>query len=117
MIGKCTKQLTNAVTVSRAADMAGGTVGGGDTQRCAGIGKVHKFRVFAEAREHTASRVRDDKLECAGASAVGDQPAVGALPLCSKTLSCSSPSAPIKPATKPLGSPTATAEFSACLAH
>lgn len=77
MIGECTKQLTNAVAVSRAVDMAGGTVGGGDTQSCARIGKVHEFGVFAEARKHTASCVSDHKLECAGAGAVGDQHALG----------------------------------------
>ena len=77
MIGECTKQLTNAIAVPRTVDMAGGTVRGGDTQRYAGVGKVHELGVFAEAREHTASRVGHDELECAGAGTVGDQPAVG----------------------------------------
>ena len=76
-MSKCTKQLTNAVAVSRPVGVAGGAIGGGDTQRHSTIGKVREFGVFAEAREHAASSVGNDEFECAGASAVRDQPAVG----------------------------------------
>ena len=71
------KQLTNAVAVSSALGVTGGTIGGGDTQRHASIGKVREFGVFAEAREHATSSVGDDEFECTGTGAVGDQTTVG----------------------------------------
>ena len=76
-MGECAKQLANAVAVSRAVGVAGGAIGGGDTQRRSRIRKMREFGVFAEARKHTASSVGDDKFECAGTGTVGDQPAVG----------------------------------------
>jgi len=71
-MGKCAKQLTDAVAVARAARVTRGAVGCGDTQRRAGVFEAGELRIFSQAFEYTATGVGDDEFECAIAGGIGD---------------------------------------------
>ena len=62
-MGKGTKQLTDAVAVTRAARMPRGAIRRRDPQCRTGIFKAGKFGVFPQARKHTAAGIGDDEFE------------------------------------------------------
>ena len=75
-MGKRAKQLSDTVTMTCTARMAGGSVGDGSAERLARIWEMCKIGVFAQARQYASSGIGNDEFKGAVAGTVSNQPAL-----------------------------------------
>lgn len=75
-MSECAKQLTDAVATTSAPRMPRRAVGRGDPQRRPGISEAGEVGILAQAGQHAAARIGNNKLEGARARGVGDEAAL-----------------------------------------